>query len=449
MAEFPGFVLTEHGIDLAAKCEAGETLVYTKARIGSGQLPPDGNAFSAVQDADVITIYNAEMGVATDAADGNTGFSVSTTTPGASDTAEITGITALAAATLTGGEYFKLHTPFLDFHVYYQVDGVGADPEPAGSIPVIVAVEALDSAVVVAQKTATAIDQDRTELGDLVRIINEKMEIDITGKAVANGDGTATIPIQFSNQNLDQGFLWTEIGIYAQDPDRGEILYSVTNAGTMGDPVPAYGGATAVAYDLNATTKIGSISDVQAVVVPSSYVTHEVLTGYVTQEALAAAIHDGKVGLDANLSYVPSAQEMLDRNLMERNGDQLIVADYPLTYARIGRMYTSPATDAQYFWLPDDRGLFPRYWDHGAGIDPDAASRIDRGDGTAGDVVGTSQLDQFKGHAHSLPAGNVSSGAWGFIRNDASAGNGLTNENGGAESRGKNRNKWGGIYVDA
>lgn len=52
------------------------------------------------------------------------------------------------------------------------------------------------------------------------------------------------------------------------------------------------------------------------------------------------------------------------------------------------------------FLLADDRGLFERFVDNGAGIDPDAASRTDRGDGTTGDNVGTMQADQFKAHTH-------------------------------------------------
>lgn len=45
----------------------------------------------------------------------------------------------------------------------------------------------------------------------------------------------------------------------------------------------------------------------------------------------------------------------------------------------------------QQFSLPDARGQFIRIWDNGAGVDPDAASRTDRGDGTTGDNVGTNQ----------------------------------------------------------
>jgi len=56
------------------------------------------------------------------------------------------------------------------------------------------------------------------------------------------------------------------------------------------------------------------------------------------------------------------------------------------------------------FNLPDLRGEFLRGYDHGAGNDPNAATRTDRGDGTAGDNVGTKQADEFKSHRHTSAA---------------------------------------------
>jgi microcystin-dependent protein len=43
------------------------------------------------------------------------------------------------------------------------------------------------------------------------------------------------------------------------------------------------------------------------------------------------------------------------------------------------------------FNVPERRGEFVRGWNHGRGTDPDAATRLNRGDGTTGDHVGTYQ----------------------------------------------------------
>lgn len=48
------------------------------------------------------------------------------------------------------------------------------------------------------------------------------------------------------------------------------------------------------------------------------------------------------------------------------------------------------------FNLPDLRGEFVRGWDHGRGVDPDKATRTNRGDGQGGDFVGTKQPNATK-----------------------------------------------------
>ncbi len=52
--------------------------------------------------------------------------------------------------------------------------------------------------------------------------------------------------------------------------------------------------------------------------------------------------------------------------------------------------------------LPPAAGRFIRVVDGGAAVDPDAASRTDRGDGATGDNVGTLQGDEFKSHQHNI-----------------------------------------------
>ena len=84
---------------------------------------------------------------------------------------------------------------------------------------------------------------------------------------------------------------------------------------------------------------------------------------------------------------------------LECDGSSLLRSgDYSSLFGIIGVMYGS--ADGTHFNLPDYRGIFLRVWDHGAGVDPDAASRTDRGDGTTGDHVGTKQADMFKEHRH-------------------------------------------------
>lgn len=73
--------------------------------------------------------------------------------------AEIQTVVCLAASGITTGDYFLLYsakdeTPY---YVWYNKDGGGGDPAPAGKTAIAVAIAAADTAIVVAGATATAI----------------------------------------------------------------------------------------------------------------------------------------------------------------------------------------------------------------------------------------------------------------------------------------------------
>lgn len=82
------------------------------------------------------------------------------------------------------------------------------------------------------------------------------------------------------------------------------------------------------------------------------------------------------------------------------DGSAVSRATYSALFAVIGVIYGN-GDGSTTFNLPDFRGEFVRGTDNGAGNDPDAASRTDRGDTTTGDNVGTKQGDQLDAHTHS------------------------------------------------
>ncbi|XLQ20013.1 MAG: tail fiber protein [Candidatus Moraniibacteriota bacterium] len=93
------------------------------------------------------------------------------------------------------------------------------------------------------------------------------------------------------------------------------------------------------------------------------------------------------------------ATEVCPPGWLEADGAEASRTAYPDLYAVLGDMY-GDGDGSSTFNVPDYRGRFLRGWDHGAGLDPDAASRGDRGDGTTGDAVGTTQDDEFASHDH-------------------------------------------------
>lgn len=73
-------------------------------------------------------------------------------------------------------------------------------------------------------------------------LISEKLSIEIT-KLITGEDGTAKIGGSFNNSNLETGFYYRELGLFARDSDDSakEILYVYGNAGALADYIPAQG----------------------------------------------------------------------------------------------------------------------------------------------------------------------------------------------------------------
>ncbi len=83
------------------------------------------------------------------------------------------------------------------------------------------------------------------------------------------------------------------------------------------------------------------------------------------------------------------------------DGSAVSRTTYADLFAVLGTSYGA-GDGSTTFNLPDYRGKFLRGYDNGAGNDPDAAARQDRGDGTIGDAVGTLQDDEIESHLHQV-----------------------------------------------
>lgn len=155
-----------------------------------------------------------------------------------------------------------------------------------------------------------------------------------------------------------------------------------------------------------------------------------------TQQSIKAYVDSfGHVPVGATILWDGGATP--PTGYLEKDGAAISRTTYAALFAVYGVKYGS-GDGSTTFDLPDDRGRFYRAWDHGAGVDPDASSRTDRGDGTTGDNVGTLQDDAFEAHAH--PSGsavnvNVSSATNARLYDSGGNDGGTT---GGNETRPKN-----------
>ncbi|MGW9124568.1 phage tail-collar fiber domain-containing protein [Paenibacillus chitinolyticus] len=99
----------------------------------------------------------------------------------------------------------------------------------------------------------------------LTKLIGEKKSLAIS-KLKIQTQGRAVIGAVLSNQDVTTGFYFREIGIYAQDPDEGEILYCYGNAGANAEYIPPVGGADIIEKSIDAIVVVGNAANVTATI---------------------------------------------------------------------------------------------------------------------------------------------------------------------------------------
>jgi hypothetical protein len=139
---------------------------------------------------------------------------------------------------------------------------------------------------------------DPTQLNDLV---SPKLNLPIQEIRLV-GDGTVRLRFVLTNTGLSQGFFMREIGIYAQDPDIGEILYAVAYAGDRADFIPA-DGITKVENVVDIYTVIANAQNVTAVISDTVILATKQDIETVKPEASSTAptfTYPGKLWIDEN-----------------------------------------------------------------------------------------------------------------------------------------------------
>ncbi|MET3831036.1 alkylated DNA nucleotide flippase Atl1 [Paenibacillus sp. DS2363] len=91
------------------------------------------------------------------------------------------------------------------------------------------------------------------------------------------GATRAVVGATLTNADVQTGFYFREIGIFATDPDEGEILYMYANAGSTADYIAPIGDGV-IEKDVNMNVIVGSATNVTAIINESLvYVTHDEL----------------------------------------------------------------------------------------------------------------------------------------------------------------------------
>jgi hypothetical protein len=130
--------------------------------------------------------------------------------------------------------------------------------------------------------------------GDMTALINSKKDVAII-KLSTLANGKASLKGTFNNSGLAAGYYFREIGVFATDPDLGEILYCYGNADTAAEYIPAQAGASVIEKYISVITIVGNAANVSAVIDASNiyYTQDEVLT--VDQTQAPATPGNGKI----------------------------------------------------------------------------------------------------------------------------------------------------------
>ncbi|MFH5187098.1 phage tail protein [Paenibacillus sp. TAB 01] len=130
-------------------------------------------------------------------------------------------------------------------------------------------------------------------ISDLNALINERKSLSIT-KLKPLADNKATIGAVLNNQDMSSGFYFREIGVFAQDPDAGEVLYCYGNAGNNAEYIPAGGAADLLEKHIDAIVIVGNAANVTATIDQSLVLA--------TKLELESHTHDGTPGNGPKIS---------------------------------------------------------------------------------------------------------------------------------------------------
>ena len=122
--------------------------------------------------------------------------------------------------------------------------------------------------------TRIVASDDKYEITDLEALtsLTEKQSSVISSKEIVNTVGVQ-VKAAFTNASLAQGYYMNTLGLYATDPDEGEILFAVCIETTGNCYMPPYTGVTVSGAIVTMTTVVSNSEDVDITVDPAAVAT--------------------------------------------------------------------------------------------------------------------------------------------------------------------------------
>lgn len=112
--------------------------------------------------------------------------------------------------------------------------------------------------------------------------------------------GKAALPVYLTNENLATGYTATQIGIFAQDPDDGEILFFIAQAASgSGTNIPSSSEMTAFTAEWTFYFQYGDADSVTVTVDPANSVSQTEATAMIS-----TAVNQAKAELQSSIDAI-------------------------------------------------------------------------------------------------------------------------------------------------
>ncbi len=121
--------------------------------------------------------------------------------------------------------------------------------------------------------TSSAIYEETQLQG--VEALSDVKQTSVISRVSRTNDTAIEVEAAFTNADLMEGYHMRALGLYAVDPDEGEILYAVTKELSGCCYMPAYNGVTLSGILLTLVTTVGNAESVSLEVTPAGIATYK------------------------------------------------------------------------------------------------------------------------------------------------------------------------------
>lgn len=145
-------------------------------------------------------------------------------------------------------------------------------------------------------KLGSGVLPEGTSLEDLTDLVTPEQNVGIASKEVLTDQKICKISATITNVGLSVGYYVRELGVFANDPDDGEILYAVTSDSAP-DYLPPEGGSTAVSQEFAVYIAASNASDVEVSIDPGALATMGYVETAIADHNSLATAHENRFKL--------------------------------------------------------------------------------------------------------------------------------------------------------